>query len=193
MSADSKSKAEPVADPSAAVGQFWAQWMEQSARGTQALLEAMHGATDPDLWQKRWLTAMEEFFEDFLRSPSYLESMRRSLKTITDAKIAQDQMVHGVARQLGLPLAADISGLFDRLHGTENAILKRLEAIENRLEAIEASLGQPNDGPGPNPQPKAKSRTDDDHDREDHDHGHGNGTVARRRSGGGRGKSTRDS
>lgn len=176
MPVDPKSKPEFAADPSAALGQFWAQWMEQSARGTQALLEAMEGAADPEVWQKRWLSAMEEYFEGFLRSPSYLEGMRRSLKTITDAKLAQDELIHNTARHLGLPLAADISGLFDRLHGTETAILGRLTAIEDRLEAIEASLAAG---------AKTEAEADDDHD------SNGNGSTVRRRPSGGRGKSTK--
>ncbi|MFO0958869.1 MAG: hypothetical protein U0800_15815 [Isosphaeraceae bacterium] len=146
MSADAKSKT-GAADPTADLGQFWAQWMEQSARGTQALLEAMQGATDPDVWQKRWLSAMEGFFEDYLRSPAYLETMRRTLKTITDAKLAQDQAVHGVARHLGMPLADDISGLFERLHGHETKVLAKLEAIEERLEAIEEAVLGPQGSP----------------------------------------------
>jgi len=43
MSTDSKSEATPdaAADPANALFSFWTQWMEQSTRGTQAMLEAM--------------------------------------------------------------------------------------------------------------------------------------------------------
>lgn len=139
MSADSKSKPAPSAavDPSAALVSFWAQWMEQSSRGTQAILEAVQSTTDPNQLQKRWMDAMSDSFEDLYRTPAFMEMMRRNLKAMTDMKTMQDQVVHGAARELGLPLANDIAGLFERLNSTEQTILKRLESIENRLESIE--------------------------------------------------------
>ena len=42
-----------------------------------------------------------------------------------------------LARQLGVPLTGDITGLFERLHSTEQTILKQLQAIEERLKVIE--------------------------------------------------------
>ncbi len=36
-----------------------------------------------------------------------------------------------------MPLADDVFGLFERLHSTEQTILNRLLAIEDRLQAIE--------------------------------------------------------
>jgi len=148
MSADPKSKetTDAPVEPTVAMTNFWAQWMEQSARGTQALLEAMQEAGDPAAWQKRWLSAMEDSFEDFMRTPAYMEMMRRTLKTMTDMKVAQDQLVHGAARHLGMPLANDITGLFERLHGHEHTILAQLKRIEERLEAIEEALGAGGNG-----------------------------------------------
>jgi len=49
----------------------------------------------------------------------------------------QDQVIQDTARQFGLPLAADITGLFERLHSTEQNILNRLQVIEERLKGIE--------------------------------------------------------
>lgn len=142
MSADTKTKAPP--DAVAAITAFWAQWMEQSARGTQALLEAMQSAGEPKGAQQKWLDALSEQADSFMRTPAFMEMMRRNLKTMTDAKVAQDQMVHGAARHVGLPLAKDIDGLFERLHSSEQAILARLTAIEGRLASIEAQLAEAN-------------------------------------------------
>ena len=63
--------------------------------------------------------------------------MRQQLKAVTDTKSMQDHVVKGAARHLGLPLADDVFGLFERLHSTEQTILDRLQAIEERLRAIE--------------------------------------------------------
>jgi hypothetical protein len=135
-------KPEAAADPAAAMVTFWTQWLEQSSRGTQALLEAAQSISDPTRLQQVWLDAVAQSLDSFMRTPAFMEMMRRNLKAITDLKTMQDQAVHGAARHLGMPLAADIGGLFERLNSTEQTILNRLQAIERRLDA----LAQP-DGP----------------------------------------------
>lgn len=127
-----------AADPVAAMAAFWSQWLEQSSRGTQALWESMQSACDPQQAQGAWLDAVARSLEDFMRSPAFLETMKRNLKALTDMRAMQDQIVQGVAGPAGVPSVGDISGLFERLKGTEQAILDRLRAIEARLEAIEA-------------------------------------------------------
>jgi len=124
-------------DPSTVIASFWTQWLEQSSRGTQALLEAMQTVGDPQQIQRRWLDAVSQSLDDFMRTPTFLELLGNNLKTITDLKGMQDEVIQDTARHFGLPLAADITGLFERLHSTEQNILNRLQAIEDRLKAIE--------------------------------------------------------
>ena len=81
--------------------------------------------------------------------------MRQQLKAITDLKTMQDQVVKGAARHLGMPLADDVFGLFERLHSTEQTIIDRLQAMEERLKAIEERIR-------PEPAGKGKQRTSDD-------------------------------
>jgi hypothetical protein len=143
MSTNSQTQAttDSAADPTASLVSFWTQWMEQSARGTQALLEAMQSAGDPQQMQRHWVEAVSRCSDDFMRTPVFMEAMKRNLKMVTDLKRLQDQVVQGGARHLGQPLAADISGLFDRLQSTEQTIVDRLRAIEDRLKAVEDKLG----------------------------------------------------
>ncbi len=124
-------------DPSTMVASFWTQWLEQSSRGTQALLEAMQAAGDPQQLQRHWLDAVSRSLDDFMRTPTFLELLGNNLKAITDLKGMQDQVIQDTARHFGLPLAADITGLFERLNSTEQNIVNRLKAIEDRLKAIE--------------------------------------------------------
>jgi hypothetical protein len=132
----SNSSAAPV-DPASMMASFWTQWLEQSSRGTQALLEAMQVAGDPQNLQRRWLDAVSRSLEDFMRTPAFMEILKNNMKAVTDLKSLQDSVVQDAARQLGVPLTADITGLFERLHSTEQIILKQLQAIEERLRAIE--------------------------------------------------------
>ena len=84
-----------TADPTAALFSFWTQWMEQSARGTQAMLEAMQSAGDLQHLQRNWLDPVARSIEEFMRTPVFLEAMKRNLKAATDLKRLQDQVVGG--------------------------------------------------------------------------------------------------
>jgi hypothetical protein len=156
MSTNSQTQAipEPAADPATALFSFWTQWMEQSARGTQAMVEAVQATGDPQQIQRHWLDAVARSLEDFMRTPVFLEAMKRNLKMTTDLKRLQDQALQGAARHLGQPLAADITGLFERLSSTETGlferlnrteetIVRRLQAIEDRLKALEGKAPAP--------------------------------------------------
>jgi hypothetical protein len=114
--------------------------MEQSTRGTQAVLEAIQAAGDPQQIQRQWLDAVARSLDQFMRTPAFMEAMRQHLKMTTDLKRLQNQAIEDTARQLGQPLAADITGLFERLNSTERTILARLQTIEDRLKALETKL-----------------------------------------------------
>jgi hypothetical protein len=139
-STESKTKpsSNVAVDPATQMASFWAQWLEQSSRGTQALLEVMQVAGDPQQIQRRWLDAVSCSLDDFMRTPAFLEILKNNLKAVTDLKGMQDQVIQDAARQLGMPMTADITGLFERLHSTEQLILNRLQAIEERIMAIES-------------------------------------------------------
>jgi hypothetical protein len=144
MSTNSKSGVKPdaAADPANALFSLWTQWLEQSVHGSQAVMEAMQAAGDPQQLQRRWLDALSRSIEDFMRTPVFMEAMSRNMKVMTDLKAFQDQAVQGAARHLGQPLAADITGLFERLNSSSQTIMTRLREIEERLQAIEAKLGK---------------------------------------------------
>jgi hypothetical protein len=127
-------------NPADSISSFWAQWVEQSTRGTQALMEVVQTAGDPQQIQRRWLEAVSRSLDEFMRTPAFLELLKNNLKAVTDLKGLQDQMLEDTARQFGLPQAKDITGLFERLNSTEQSIsiLARLNAIEERLKSIES-------------------------------------------------------
>ncbi|MFO0890586.1 MAG: hypothetical protein U0790_15760 [Isosphaeraceae bacterium] len=135
---ENPTKPNAAPDPASMMASFWTQWLEQSSRGTQAMLEAMQVAGDPQQLQRRWLDAVAASLEGFMRTPAFLELIKTNLKAVTDLKGLQDSVVQDAARQVGMPTAADITGLYERLHSTEQVILKHLEKIEERLKALES-------------------------------------------------------
>ena len=144
MSGNSDPKAaSPVADatdPATAITRLWADWFARSNDQARALLDAMRPLGDPQQFQRRWLDAVAQSLDGFMRTPAFLEAMQRNLKMMTDLKALQDRFTRDLARQAGLPTAADITGLFERLNSVEQEVLARLRVIETRLKIVEAKL-----------------------------------------------------
>jgi hypothetical protein len=128
-----------AAAPANPVLSFWTDYFERTGEQSKAFVEGLNAILDPQKLQQRWLDALAQNFDEFMRSPAFLEMMRQNLKTMTDLKKAQDKALEETARSIGAPLASDIHGLFERLAGLERALLARLEAVESRLASIEAS------------------------------------------------------
>jgi hypothetical protein len=129
-----------VAEPATTVAQFWTDWFSQSNEQATAFLDAIRPLGDSQSMQRRGLDAVSQSLDGFMRTPAFLEAMQRNLKMVTDLKTLQDQFTHDAARQAGLPTAADITGLFERLNSVEQEILSRLNVIETRLKTIESRL-----------------------------------------------------
>jgi hypothetical protein len=127
----------PGTAAASAIAEFWAQWFAQSNDQARALLESMRSLGDPQDMSRRWLDAVAQTLDEFMRTPAFLEAMSRQLKMMTDMKVAQDQVIQDAARYVGAPMAGDITGLFERLNGTERALQAQLRAIQERLDRIE--------------------------------------------------------
>lgn len=129
-----------AASPATPITQLWADWFAQSNDQARVLMDAVRSLCDPEQIQRRWLDAVVQSVDGFMRSPAFLEAIRRNLKMMTDLKGLQDQFTQGFARLVGIPAAADITGLFERLNSAEQEILARLRVIETRQKSIDAKL-----------------------------------------------------
>jgi hypothetical protein len=129
-----------AADPARDFLEFWRNYFEQTAIQTRILLETMHGGKSLDQLHNQWLASLSQSLDSFMRTPAFLEVLKQTLKRMVDLKLLQDQTAQSVAQQTGLPLAADVTGVFERVHSAEQTILTRLAMLEDRLEAIEKTL-----------------------------------------------------
>jgi hypothetical protein len=129
-----------TADPARDFLEFWRNYFEQTAIQTRILLESMPGGKSPDQTQSQWLCSLSQSLDSFMRTPAFLDVLKQTLKRMVDLKVLQDQMAQSVALQTGMPQAADIAGLRERVQGAEQAILTRLAVLDDRLKAIEERL-----------------------------------------------------
>jgi len=137
MSGNQSKTAEPTDVPANPFMEMWSKYLEQSGLQTQAAMESLQSFADPQRFQQSWLDALSHSLEGFMRTPAFLEALKINLKTMTDLKKMQDQVIEDTARHIGVPLATDIHGLFERLNVIEQSILARLSAIEEKLERLE--------------------------------------------------------
>jgi len=137
MSGNHSKTAEPAGPPPNPYMEMWTRYLEQSGLQSQAAAESFQAFSDPQRFQQSWLDALSKSLEGFMRTPAFLEALKVNLKTMTDLKKMQDQVIEDAARNIGVPLASDIHGLFERLNVVEQSILARLAAIDERLAAIE--------------------------------------------------------
>ena len=129
-----------AADPSRDFLEFWKNYFEQTAIQTRILLESAPGGKSLDQLHNQGLASLSQNLDGFMRTPAFLEVLKQSLKRMIDFKLLQDQMAQAVSQQTGLPLTADITGVFERVNSAEQTILKRLEKLDERLKAIEKTL-----------------------------------------------------
>ena len=128
-------------DPARDFLEFWRNYFEQTAIQTRILLEGMQGGKSLEQLNSQWLDSLSQSLEDFMRTPAFLEVLKQSIRRMIDLKLAQDQqMTQSMAGGAGLPQAADVAGVFDRVRSAERTVLTRLSGIEDRLAAIEKAV-----------------------------------------------------
>jgi hypothetical protein len=117
---------------------FWNQYFEQSGEHLQTALDGLGNWTDPAAVRQRWQDALAKSLDQFMRTPAFLEMMRRQFETMIQLKSASEDWARDLSRSTGIPRISDISGLFERLQIGQEAILTRLNGIEKKLSALEA-------------------------------------------------------
>ncbi|MBV8128302.1 MAG: hypothetical protein JO114_11700 [Planctomycetaceae bacterium] len=134
-----------AADPARDFLEFWKNYFEQTAIQTRILVQGMQEGKSLDRksldqLHAQGLESLSQSLEGFMRTPAFLEVLKQSLKRMIDLKRMQDQVSQSVAQQTGLPMAADVTGVFERVHSAEQTILARLGMLDDRLKAIENTL-----------------------------------------------------
>jgi hypothetical protein len=120
---------------------FWSSYMKQADDTARELLEGIDGNADVKTWQRRWSDAVSKSMDAYMRSPIFLQAVKQNTDAMIKIKQQSDDLSKEIARNANIPTAGDISGLFERLHSIEEAILNRLGHIQKRLDAIEQQVG----------------------------------------------------
>jgi hypothetical protein len=135
---ESKNRFDPVVQPFV---DFWSSYIKQANDTTRELFEGINGNAGAKTWQRRWYDTVSKSMDAYMRSPLFLQAMKQNTDAMIKAKRQVDDLATEIARNANIPTAADISGLFERLHSVEETILRRLGCIDERLTTIEQNIG----------------------------------------------------
>ena len=140
MVADSETNGtfDPAMQPFA---DFWSDYFKQANDVTRVFLDGIDDSIDLKAWQRRWLDSVSKSMDAYMRSPAFLQAMKHNMDSINQTKMRIDDALTEVARNANIPMASDISGLFERVHSVEETILRRLAHIDERLATIEQNIG----------------------------------------------------
>lgn len=116
--------------------QFWNEFLEQRMGQTRSVLETMRGAGDLRAIHRRWLDSLAKSLDAYMRTPAFLEAMRTNLEVVTNLKAASEELAQQAAQETGIPRITDISGLFERVRIGQDAVLARLEDIEQQVRDL---------------------------------------------------------
>lgn len=117
--------------------ELWETWAQQNQEHLKTLASCTPPSVDVNKLRKQWLETVSRSLDSYVRSPSYLEAMRKNLEMVTTIKSTSEFAKRELARESGVPHAEDISGLFIRLETATDAIMAKLAMIEARLERLE--------------------------------------------------------
>jgi hypothetical protein len=84
---------------------FWSEWIERSQEQTKVLLDSMQGADDLTGLRHLWLESVGKSLEAYMRTPAFLEAMRRHFDVMTHLKGTTED----AARDLPVPPAYRVS------------------------------------------------------------------------------------
>lgn len=119
---------------------LWSSYLKTAAETSQKMFEQVNGTADPEVWRRRWLDAISQSLEAYMRTPAFLSAMKHNMDAAIQAKAHANDFTKEVARNSGVPTLSDVSGVFERLHSIEESVISRLGSIEERLAAIDRKL-----------------------------------------------------
>ncbi len=120
--------------------EYWTQLLEQRGDWAEMMLASAPPNVDLKTLQKRWLDTLSKSLDAYLRTPAFLESMRKNLDAMTAWKTTSDLAQREATRQAGMPHVEDISGLYERLQMAHEVTMEKLSEIDRRLADLERQV-----------------------------------------------------
>ncbi len=120
----------------------WASCVQQANEATQERLGSFENIQNPQIWRQQWFDALSENTDSYLRSPMFLQMMKAHIDRLTELKQPSE------VQQVTDPDSAattDPAAAGNRMTDLEQAMLAKLEQLNQRVEALEWRSARPNE------------------------------------------------
>lgn len=87
--------------------------------------------------QRIFFDAMAKYAEDFMRSEQFMTAMKQTMDQSLQIKAMFDDFLVKAQRGMQSPVRADVDDIASLMRGIENRVLKRLDALEDKVAAVE--------------------------------------------------------
>ncbi len=128
-----------AADP---FGSFWNEFMSRvGVDGNQNTAAGAAPAFNEGAkqMQRIFFDTMAKYAEEFMRSEQFLSAVKQSMDQSIQIKQMFDDFLVKAQRGIQAPVRGDVDDIASLMRGIENRVLKRLEAIEDKVAAVEES------------------------------------------------------
>jgi hypothetical protein len=141
--------------------QFWSDMMSRMAppKAPEAPADASRDAARH--MQRIFFDAMAQYFDDFMRSEQFLRMMKESMDRSLQLKQMVNQFLAQAHRQAQSASTTDVDDLAGCLKSIEDRILARIDRLEDKVAAVEASgPSSGRSGQGREARPAARTKVD---------------------------------
>ena len=109
--------------------------------------------------QSAWFDAMAEYAEQYMRSPQFLDSMKRSMEHAVGLRQQMDDFLKSsMATSMKTAGPGATTEVLSAVQRLESAVRERLDAMEERLSRLEKAAGAEADDSKPAAQRKPASK-----------------------------------
>ncbi|MBX3393965.1 MAG: hypothetical protein KF841_01220 [Phycisphaerae bacterium] len=89
--------------------------------------------------QRIFFDTMAKYADDFMRSEQFLTAMKQTMDQSLQMKRLFDDFLVKAQRGMQAPVRADVDDIASLMRGIENRVLNRLDALEEKVAAVEES------------------------------------------------------
>jgi hypothetical protein len=134
---------DPQGDEGREENNLFKAWSDMATKMMAAGWSAPPMTPPPDMGRQlraNYLGAWSEFFDRWMRSPEFLESMRQSLSGGVEVRKQLNEFFSRLQNAFQAVSRQDFDQLIERIRGLEGRVARDTQEILSRLEEIQARL-----------------------------------------------------
>lgn len=137
-------------------------WMETVSKTMQAAFTFTPNSPPPEVLRQvrsSIFQALGESWEKFMRSPEFLETMKRWMEQAVTFRKSTNELLGKVRHEMQAPSREDIKTIMLAVRHGEKRLLDRMDQLAAQIDTFEMSQGKRNGGAKARKAPRTAKRT----------------------------------